>query len=746
MQLTLAQGYSISTMLAVAVVAILLTGVFYFRAFGTLPTRRWRLLLALRVTAILLVVLLLFRPVLSYQNVSTEKPTLILLLDRSASMSIADDTTGVSRFDRARDKLIRWCEKLKNDFRLLPIAFAERTELLADPGQLSILTPTGQATSLSRALVTASKQVSPAELSAIILLSDGIQTAAGNPLEVADRLGLVVHSVGVGASLRNNRDYRDVQLTGIDCPERMILNNVARVTGSIDAVGLEGHVIKVFCDEDGQEIGQAELTLDNVEGSQQVVFEFRPSTKGRHSYRVRVPTLGDEKIVQNNRREATATVVEPGMRVLYIEGTLRAEYGALVNRFLAKDPDLEFCALVQTRPNVFLKRSNMTDLQLKAIPTDQATIDQFDVFIFGDLDSSYLREEQQKMFVQRIRDGAGLLMLGGYHSLGPGGYAETPLGEVLPVSLGGRQIGQITDPFLPVLTPEGVRHPIFANIADFFPTQQGSAKIDGLPPLDGCTRVDRPRPGATVLAICPVADAMPVLAVQPVGQGRTAVFAGDTTRAWQQGPRALGQESPFLRFWGQMVRWLAGRGASVQHEAGIVAGTDKANYEPGEPINISAIVRDKDGQGANNAKVVAQVRDHVGRSEQVKLTSVAGPSGHYGGAFEPQLTGAFELVVEARIGEMSLASKKIQVEVGRPNLEFERLDFDEKLLEQIAAKTGGRYVPLLSADLLIDQLDRQQRKKTESIERPLFWPPGFWMLFVAVLTTEWILRRRYQLR
>ena len=42
-------------------------------------------------------------------------------------------------------------------------------------------------------------------------------------------------------------------------------------------------------------------------------------------------------------------VVEPGMRVLYLEGTLRAEYGALVDRFLAKDPDLEFYSLVQTR-------------------------------------------------------------------------------------------------------------------------------------------------------------------------------------------------------------------------------------------------------------------------------------------------------------------------------------------------------------------------------------------------------------
>ena len=38
MQLTLAQGYSVTTMLAVAAAAILLTAGFYYRAFGTLRT------------------------------------------------------------------------------------------------------------------------------------------------------------------------------------------------------------------------------------------------------------------------------------------------------------------------------------------------------------------------------------------------------------------------------------------------------------------------------------------------------------------------------------------------------------------------------------------------------------------------------------------------------------------------------------------------------------------------------------
>lgn len=745
MQFTLAQGYSVATMLAVAAVAIVLTAGFYYRAFGTLRPRQRHLLLALRVVAILLVAVLLFRPVVSYENTQTQKPTVVFLLDRSSSMSIADDATGVNRFNRARQKLEQWTAKLGDDFRVTPITFAEKAEWLDAPETLAALTPTGKATSLVRAL-SAAKQLAAAEPTAVILLSDGIHNSAGNPLDAAGKLGMVVHCVGVGASLRSNLSYRDIQVAGMDCPDRLTLNNVARVTGSIDAIGLGGRVVQVYLDEDGKQIGQAELTLDDMEGSQQVAFEFRPSVKGRHTYTVRVPPIGEEKIVENNQRSVVSTVIEPGMRVLYIEGTLRAEYGALVDRFLAKDPDLEFCALVQTRPNVFQKRTNMADLKLTAIPNDQAAIDKFDVFIFGDIDSSYIRPEQQEMFVKRVRNGAGLVMLGGYHSLGPGGYAGTPIGDILPVAVGPREIGQINDPFVPRLTPEGARHPIFANIAGFFATANSEPKTGGLPPLEGCTRVGQAKPGASVLAVCPVGGSMPLLAVQPVDRGRTAVFCGDTTRRWQQAPRAMNMESPFLRFWGQMVRWLAGRGAQVEAQASITATTDKAYYEPDERIHVSAIVRDKEGQGTANANVVASVRDPKGRTEQVAMTTVAGPGGHYAGSIEPRVAGSYEIVVEARVGETSLKADKIPLEVGRPNLEFEKLDLDEKTLERIAADTGGRYVPLATADHLIDQLDRKQQKKTERIEHPLYWPPGFWGLFVVVLTTEWILRRKYQLR
>lgn len=744
---SLEQGFSFSTMLIVAAVAIALTGIFYYRTFGILKTKQWLLLFSLRVAAITLILLLLFRPILSYQKELDKRPSLIFLLDRSASMSISDDASNISRFNQARSRIEKWWEKLKANFDLRLISFAENAQVEKDIAVLQKISPDGQATSLSRALAAATQLAPPSDVEAMIMFSDGIHNSAKSPLDMAGKMGVVVHTVGLGSSLRSNVSYRDIQVSGIECPDRLFLNNTARITASVEGIGLAGRVVQVELEEDGKKIAEKELTIQDSTTPQQISFDFRSTTKGRHTYTVKVPPVAEEKITQNNQRSAMSLVVEPGIRVLYIEGTLRAEYGALVDRFLAKDPDVEFYSLVQTRPNVFLKRTNMSGLKFDVIPSDAETINKFDVFILGDIDSTYIKPQQQELFVKRVNEGAGIVMLGGYHSLGPGGYADTPLGRILPVVLGSRNIGQINEPLLPVLTPEGVRHPIFANISGFFPSQQGKQKVIGLPPLDGCTRVEGVRPGASVLATQSAdTSSMPILAIQPVGKGRSVVFTGDTTRKWQQGPGAMDRESPFARFWGQMVRFLAGRTETVEAKSGIEVNLEKGYYEPDESVSISAIVRDKDGQGTNNAKVMAKMINPAGKTDQIELSPQAGPAGHYGATFDPKASGQYEFTLEARLGESTLSSEKVMFEVGRQYLEYEKLDLDDKMLARIASDTKGRYFHITTADSLLDQLDRAKRKHSELIEQPLYSSPICWILFVVVLTTEWVLRRKYHLR
>lgn len=744
-------------MAAVSAAAMGLTMLLYRRSHGDLPRFRWLVLFALRSLALFLVVLLLFRPILSLEKEVRERRGIVFLVDTSASMSTADGPSKVNRLDQVRAKLLDWHPRLSGDFNLQLLEFSDRPRPLSGIEGMADLKPIGEATSLTRALQAGARQLSRKNIEALVLLSDGVHNAAGNPVQTARQLGVPIHAVGVGTGLRNNPSYRDLQVASVDCPPQLVLNNQAKISAQIESVGLTGRVSKVFLEEDGKVVGQSELVLNSRSGPQEVAFQFLPSSRGRHNYTVRVPNLSEEAIHQNNQRSALAQVVEVRIQVLYLEGALRAEYGALVERFLSKDPDIEFCALVQTRRNVFVQRTNMKGLQLRAIPSEPAIVDKFNVFILGDLDSSTFNPAQMDLLVKRVREGAGLVMLGGYNSLGPGGYTDSPLGAILPVMLGDRKVGQLAEPFLPLLTAEGRTHAIFAGIGRFFPSRSGSAEVAGLPPLKGCVKVAGARPGATVLAVHPggepgtsapgaSAKAMPVLAVQPVGKGRSAVFSGDTTRNWHQVPRALEQESPFVRFWGQMIRWLANRSESIKGELSVTAQTDKVYYEPDSPITITAMVRDKEGEGSNKAQVKARIKPPQGQEELVDLASSSSSAGQYQVVFETKRAGSYEITVEAKVGIAGLTAPKMIVDVGRPNLEYDRLDLDDRLLTQIAEATGGRYQHISTADRLIEELQRKEEKRRVHLEQPLYFPAVFWVVFVAVLVTEWALRKRYRLR
>ncbi|MDR0870026.1 MAG: VWA domain-containing protein [Planctomycetaceae bacterium] len=775
-ELVLAQGYTFFQLFAVLLLAWGITALFYRRTFSTLTRRRFFTLLLLRFFAVAAVVLLLFRPALQFTQENTQRKSVIFSVDTSESMGIADGNT--VRLEQVKEKIKQWTKKLKQDFSLHLIDFADKAnnhQSTATPAgweaEIADLKATGKSTSLSWGLVGAlsvmdgRQKVPVKEIEALFLFSDGQHNTVRSPADDASRLGIPVYAIGTGTGLKNSSSFKDVQVSGIQVPERLTLKNKSRITAEVDAVGLEGRTVKVILEEESpdnepvsvkpaarKKLGEKELLLDAVNGAQEVMFEFKPETAGRTLYIARTELLGDEAIKENNERQKAALVIEPGIRVFYLEGTLRPEYGAIVERFLSKDPDLEFCAMVQTKPNVFQRRTNIEDLELKGLPTDQAAVDSFDVFIIGDIDSSYFKPEVQELFVNRVKSGAGLIMLGGYHSLGPGGYEGTPLGKILPVILGNRDAGQFSEPFMPKLTPEGANSTVFANISGFFPSTLGKAVKDGLPNLSGCTKVPARNPAATVLATCPAVkvpgqggdgeDEMPVLAVQPVDNGRTAVFTGDTTRSWQQGPRAMNQDTPFMQFWGQFIRYVAKREGTVVREANVSAAADKAYYEPEESVTITATLKDAEGAGTDKGNVSAEIGNSA-----VKLEPVEGTPGRYIGHYQPKQIGQCEVKVSAQLDALTLnAPEKIIIDVGRPNMEFDQLDLNEELLTKIADAAGGRYAHITTADFLIDQLNRDVMKR-KVIEQIRLAPPFvLWIFFVSALSAEWYLRRRYHLR
>jgi uncharacterized membrane protein len=146
---------------------------------------------------------------------------------------------------------------------------------------------------------------------------------------------------------------------------------------------------------------------------------------------------------------------------------------------------------------------------------------------------------------QYVRDGGGLLMIGGYLSFagieGKARYYGTPVEAALPVTISPHDDrAERPEGVHPVVVEPG--HPVLDGVPEDWPDLLGYNRLAGTS-------------AAQILVRC---EADPLLAVGSHGAGRSAAFASDCAPHWC--PPGFMAWPGYDRLWGSLLRWLAGQG------------------------------------------------------------------------------------------------------------------------------------------------------------------------------------------
>ncbi len=303
-------------------------------------------------------------------------------------------------------------------------------------------------------------------------------------------------------------------------------------------------------------------------GAIPILLHYTPQKPGEYKVTVRVEPREGELVTTNNEISTFVTVRPGGINVLYLVGTQRIGGGAgqeqrFVRSSLAQSPDIVVSRqVINYRPPGL----DITDFVGKGAPSAASPAP--DVIIVDDVDEQGLNAASWKAIAERVERGMGLMMVGGYHSFGAGGFRGTPLGDVLPIQIGPAQRQEFNEPLrqdvqiegpihMRPAAPLGERHPVMQ--VDGVNAQDNGAKKSNvwnqLPPLDGANRIERSelKPNAQVLAEGDDAQKHPLLIAGQAGEGRVLAFAGDSTWRWQM----AGFGEAHRRFWRQIILWLA---------------------------------------------------------------------------------------------------------------------------------------------------------------------------------------------
>jgi uncharacterized membrane protein len=707
----------------------------------------------IRGLVIVMVTAAMLRPTHVSTTARPQVSTLIVAFDSSRSMQIPDASAGQTRWQAQRDALQRAAPDLEQVASKLRLDFyrfdVQAAAVPHDEGQFEWTTePDGDGTDIGYTLDQIVRDALSKRLAAVIMLSDGAQRIRQPRVDIQAaarrlaRLGCPLYTVPFGQP-RDQSQARDISVESFPDQYTVFVKNEFEIAGTIRTQGFTNKQIPVellITTPDGEEqrFGPLPITPNANDQLSPVRFPYSPSAVGQYRLTLSVPPQPDEFVTDNNELSSYLTVLEGGLRVLYLHGSIVG--GQRMDRdAIAVSPNVDLDARwIDSR----LRSQWPLDLSVE-LTSDEP----YDVILLGDLDANALGPDNCQLIAEAVQRGQGLMMLGGYRSFGPGGYADTALADVLPVSMDRLERQNFTSPFRTDVHLRGEVRAVVSSPHYITQLRDGFAADDlwrDLPPLIGANRFRGLSDNAVDLLATP--EGQPLLVASRYGRGRVLAFAAESTARWAR----FGFKMEHQRFWRQAVLWLA-RKEDTGRE-GVWIKLDRRRFDRGESVEFTCGVGSSSAAPSADLSLTAEIIRPDTTTERVDLTS--GNSDHAGRFQLDGPPGEYILRVSAERAGTELGSESRAFSVLERDLELMDPVANPRLLEQLANLTksaGGRLVPAEQLPKLLSEIASQPLRTEIEIESK--WQLAdttadawsFFLVAIGLLSLEWYLRKRWHL-
>jgi hypothetical protein len=762
----------------------------YLRERGT--AKRWqRILLAgFRISLVVAVAWMLHE--FFVQQFRTDLPDLVVVVDDSKSMlridthdqrhaeSVAErlrqfDLKPPSRANQAKSVLLAAADDLRRQYRdtynlrLYTIGESiEERSLAGTPFVQAVreIESDGSESALGKGVLSILKKQRGRRTAAMIVLTDGNTTRGPSLQEAANRVrqqGIKLYLIGVGS----DSPQRDVRVSDLMAPAVAFVGEQIGFEFSLAHTGLAGRKVNVRLrrGDAPDVIAEREILLSADAPSQRVRFLHHPKEKGRFEYVVSVASVKGERDPTNNRLAQSVLVRDDPLRVLMVQNYPSYEFRYLkgfLNRLVATPKNdasqaIDLSVVLQQADSQ-LHRVDQTFLQV--FPQAMEELLEYDVVVFGDVDPTLLGEAAMDNLAKFVREhGRGIAFIAG-PKFTPLAYQKTPLEPLFPFELSTARAPAedtvLNEPFRPTLTPLGdeVTH------LQLSATQSGNATLwRTLPELYWSLATPNPKLGAIVLAEhskekSPDGAPLPLISMRFVGEGRVSFQAFDGSWRW----RFRRGDKVFGRYWLQTLRFLRRIDASDSRTT-VVLQTDNASYQVGDPVTISARFFDEQVAPVADDGVVVLLRTPGQLPQRVVLRR----KGTHRGVFETVLSNleaghcTAEIVApkiepkswnadDREGGEPPPTSAKLTCEfdIVPPRMEDTPLPMNASELAEAAKAGAGRFFAMKDAERAFADLPTVAAVRREPLSKVPIWNT-WWVAaaFLAVITMEWLLRRRW---
>jgi hypothetical protein len=612
----------------------------------------------------------------------------------------------------------------------------------------------GAATDIGSAVRRAVESLGRAPVAGVVLLTDGGINRGDDTHAIAryaqDRR-IPLHVVGVG----DPSPPRNVRVAEVVAPDHVFAEDPFAVVAQVTAQGMTGESVTVELSErrgdstDAERVVATRSVILGADGTiEPISFDHRQAGVGRFTYRAHVPVGPLESVADDNSKQVTVNVMENKLRVLVVAGAASWEY-RYIARLLERDATFELSCWLQSADANAVRDGNVI---IDHLPDTAEELYTYDAIILLDPDPIELTSEWAELAGDLVtRHGGGLLYAAA--RLNSTAFqrdaATEPIRRILPVTFDPdadlilNQIGhyqQTGHPF--VVPPAAAGHPALKLPG----SGDGPDDWASLGEVFWHLPVLREKPVASVLMrhgdprMQNAYGPHVLFATQYAGAGRTAFLGFDATWRW----RGVG-EAIFNRFWVQTIRYLVEGKLAGGNQRGTIL-TDKDTYQLGAVVQVSARLFDRAYKPLQLPDVTATCAIDGDERKLVLVRNEDRP-GWYEGSFVPPRTGSCQLMLPIPGDDLGAEVARREIQIERPNLEILQPQLDRDMLRSLAeASPGGRYYDVHEAGKLAEAIpDRHESTTIRSRPTPLWDKSWVLVLLVALLGTEWALRKLFRL-
>jgi hypothetical protein len=752
----------------------------------------------LKLIAVALLTMCLLEPLFAGKKVRPGANQFAVLVDDSQSMTLKDAGAAMTRgeqFARVGGEDAKWLDMIAQNFDLREFSFDSQLKSVEGFKGLKF---DGRASNLGKSLESLLQRYQGRPLAGILLFTDGSTTDPDAVMRVlaqaakTDAASKVppIYPVVMG---RRGPD-KDVSVERITVSQTNFEDSPVTLAAQLNTTGMAGrNIVAELLDSAGKKIEEQQLRISQDGEPVVARFRIRPDdkeTQGLSFYTVRASEQGrqlqflnpestDEATLANNSRLAAVDRGKGPYRVLYVGGRMSWEFKFLnravstddqvqlvgLIRIAKREPKFNFIGRVATGETVNPIFSGFENVNPEDTNYDQPVIgrvgvkDQtelnagfpktpeelfaYQAVIIDDMEAEFFSQDQMQMLKDfvRVRGGA-MMMMGGVETFKAGKYDRTVIGDMLPVYIDDSPTLK-GEAFSMALTREGWLEPSLRLRSDEATEQM---RLDSMGDVFQVVTATRGiKPGATVLARARSenGDFVPALIEQRFGKGRViALTIGDLWR-WAM-HRPTPTDSDFEKAWRQQIRYMV---ADVAQRIDVAIDNKQRAEDPDGTVRLIIQARDAAFQPLDNATVSVKVTaPGVAGSETKEVEMRADPSektpGQYEVMYVSRQPGSYKAAIsvvgmdgvgigEARAGWTSDPAAE----------EFRMLQPDATLLERIAKTTGGEVIELSDLERFATNLPQRQAQVMESYTQPFWHQSWIFLLAIALLASEWALRR-----